>query len=86
MLMAEARLDVRLDHAYREKLEALASARGRPMSVVVRELIDAAYQQALQAERVASVRRMAGLALEAVPDPRTLADQLARTYDLPDLS
>ena len=76
---------MRLDHAHRKKLEILAAAEGRPMSVVVRELIDVAYQQRLRAERFHAACQIADLTLEAVPDPRTLAGQLARVYDLPDL-
>jgi len=43
--MAESRLYVRLNNDHRKKLEALAAAQGRPISAIVRELIDAAYQQ-----------------------------------------
>ena len=84
--MITGRLEVRLDHDHRKKLAALAAAQSRSISVIVRELIDAAYQQSLQGDRRQAVRRIADLTLEAPPGPRTLADQLARAYDLPDLS
>ena len=83
--MDGTRLEVRLDRDHRKKLEALAAAQGRSISVVVRELIDAAYQHKLQGDRLQAARRIADLSLEPAPDPRTLADQIARAYELPDL-
>jgi hypothetical protein len=83
--MATERLDVRLDHEHRRRLEAVAAARGVPLSIVVREMIDRAYEEIQREERLRAAKIIGALAVEVVPDPETLAKQIASTYDLPDL-
>ncbi len=83
--MATERLEVRLDRERRRKLSELATARGAPISAVVRGMIDQAYEEALRASRVRAAQELARLAVEDVPDPETLSRQLEGTYESADL-
>ena len=47
--MTTERLDVRLDQERRRKLQQLAAEQGAHVSVIVRGLIDRAYEETLQA-------------------------------------
>ncbi|MBI3186146.1 MAG: hypothetical protein HYZ28_28755 [Myxococcales bacterium] len=49
-------------------------------------MIDATYQREIQSARARAAERLAHLAVEAVPDPEELSEQLDGTYGLPDLS
>ena len=79
--MVGQRLEVRLDEERRRRLSELAALRGTPVSDVVRNMIDASYEEVLRERRQAAVRRIAQLEVEDVPDPETLSKQLAQTYD-----
>jgi uncharacterized protein (DUF1778 family) len=83
--MLADRLEVRLDPDRRRKLAAVAEVRGAPVSAVVRELIDEAYEAIRQAERLRAAQEIGQMQLEDVPDPETLSRQLDRTYELTDL-
>ena len=83
--MVAERLEVRLDAEYRRKLGAVAAARGARISAVVRELIDRAYDEIQRADRMRAALALGSLEIEDVPDPDTLREQLAATYDTPDL-
>ena len=51
----------------------------------VRELIDRAYEEVQRADRMRGALELGKLEIEDVPDPDTLREQLAATYDTPDL-
>jgi hypothetical protein len=84
MLLTE-RLEVRLDAERRRKLSEITAARGSPVSVVVRELIDQAYEEIDRATRLRAARELGQMEIEDVPDPEMLKRQLESTHDLPDL-
>ena len=79
--MTTERLDVRLDQERRRKLQELAAEQGAPVSDMVRQLIDRAYEDTLQARRRRAARELARLEIEDVPDPATLNLQLEGGYE-----
>lgn len=83
--MVASRLDVRLDADHRQKLEAIALARGTRISDAVRELIDQAYDEAQGAKRIRAALELRKFEIEDVPDPEILSEQLQATYDTLDL-
>ena len=84
--MVTDRLEVRLDPDHRRKLSELAAARRAPVSELVREMIDRAYEADLRERRLRAVRELAAMEIEDVPDPDELSRQLARKYDDADIS
>ena len=77
-----ARLDVRLDTERRRRLEELAAAKAKPISEVVRRLIDDAYEQGCLAERRRqAVERLIRLEVEDPPDAATLSRELEATHE-----
>jgi len=83
--MATERLEVRLNPEHRRKLSELAAAHGAPVSEVVRQIIDQAYEDALGRRRLRAAQELAHLEVEDVPDPKTLSRQLEGTYESTDL-
>lgn len=83
--MAVEHLEVRLDRERRRRLREVAAARGKPVSEIVRLMIDQAYEDILREERARAARELAALSIENVPEPGELKHQLEGTYDLPDL-
>lgn len=83
--MVAQRLEVQLDPERRRKLLELAEQRGVPVSEVVRQMIDQAYEEIDRARRVRAAQVIIQSEVEEVPDPETLSRQLASTHDLPDL-
>ena len=83
--MAKDRLDVRLDREHRERLDAIAASRHMPISAVIRGMIDETYEAVDRADRLRTVRELAGLNVEDVPDPETLSRQLGSAYAAPDI-
>ena len=79
--MTTERLEVRLDAEHRRKLDELAKARGRPVSAVIREAIDRAYDEIRLERRLQLVRDIGELNIEDVPDPETLSKQLDEAHD-----
>jgi len=79
--MTTKRLEVRIDSELRRKLDELAKAEGSPVSVLVREMIETAYEEALLTRRLEAVRRIAESELEDVPDMETLRRQLDEAHD-----
>jgi hypothetical protein len=84
--VASARLDVRLDQERRRKLNALAAARQAPVSQVVRELIDLAYEDAQRRSRQQAAEALSRLEVTDVPDPQTLSRSLDAAHAVPDPS
>ncbi len=83
--MVTERLEVRLDAERRRKLKEIAEQRGAPVSEVVRQLIDQAYQDIDRAMRMRAAQALIALEIEDVPDPETLNRQSESTYGIPDL-
>lgn len=83
--MVGPRLEVRLDTEHQRRLEVVLEERRVAVSELVRQLIDAAYEEIALARRLEAVRQIAAMGIEDVPDPEELSRQLARTYDIPDL-
>lgn len=83
--MVTERLEVRLDAEHRRRLADIAAARRAPVSTIVREMIDQAYEEILHADRLCAAEELARLAAEDVPDPATLRRQIEDTYEQPDL-
>jgi hypothetical protein len=77
------RLEVRLDPERRRRLDVILAARQAPLSTVVRELIDQAYEAVCQERRGRAVEEMARLEIEDLPDPDELNRQLDAMYDWP---
>lgn len=82
--MGSVRLDVRLDGERRRKLKALAVARAVPVSQVVRELIDLAYEDVQQQARQRAAKALCELEISDVPDPQDLGRGLDAADAIPD--
>ncbi len=76
-----ARLDVRLDTEHRRRLEELAAVRAKPISDVVRRLIDDAYEDVLRDRRRQAVERLIRLEVEDPPDAATLSRELEAAHE-----
>ena len=76
-----ARLDVRLDTERRRRLEELAAAKAKPISEMVRGLIDDAYEDVLRQRRRQAVERLIRLEVEDPPDAATLSRELEATHE-----
>ncbi len=66
------RLEVRLDPERRSHLEEIARERGAPISEVVRQLIDDAYEEIDRARRKRAVEIMKSMNLDVPDDPQEL--------------
>ena len=66
------RLEVRLDPERRSRLEELAREKGAPISEVVRQLIDDAYEEIDRARRRRAVEIMKSLSLPVPEDPQDI--------------
>lgn len=84
--MVADRLEVRLDRERRRKLAAIAAARRAPVSDLVRELIDCAYEETTRAERLRAAEELGQMEVEDVPDPDTLSRQLESAHEPAPLS
>ena len=76
------RLGIRLNDEHRRRLDALAQEEGVAISEVVRNMIDAAYEDMLRTRRQQAVERLIGLNLEDPPDPDTISRELEATHAL----
>lgn len=81
--MATSRVEIRLDAQRRRKLDELSEARGVAVSTLVRDLIDAAYEDRDRTRRLEAVKRLISLNGEDMPDPATLKQQILSKYDDP---
>lgn len=75
------RLEVRLDPEYRRRLDVIMEERKQPVSTIVREMIDRTYEEVCRKRREEAAERICRMEIEDVPDPETLREQLARTYE-----
>ena len=75
------RLDVRMDAEQRRRLEEIGTARGAPISEVVRALIDDAYDGVIQERRRRAAERLIGLQVADPPDASTLSRELEAAHE-----
>jgi hypothetical protein len=83
--MLAERLEVRLDPERRRRLTEIVSLRGEPISDVIRDLIDKAYDEIDRAKRMRAAEELGRMEIEDVPEPDVLARQLDGSIELPDL-
>ncbi len=76
-----SRLDVRLDPSRRQRLEELARERGVPISVLIRNLIDDAYDGVVLERRRRAVKRLVDLEVEKPPDPGMLSREMEESHE-----
>ncbi len=79
--MALERLDVRLDHDRRRKLQEMAAEQKTSVSETIRRLIDNAYDDALGGRRKLAAQALGRLAIEDVPGPAILGHQLESAHE-----
>ena len=79
------RLDIRLDHDHRARLDAVAKDAGLSVSEAVRNMIDQAYEDVLRKERQSAFQRLTSLQVETPPDPEELSRELEETHAPGDL-
>ncbi|MBI4338391.1 MAG: hypothetical protein HY680_00390 [Chloroflexi bacterium] len=79
--MTTERLDIRLDHERRRKLQELAAEQGFPVSETVRRLIDRAYEDILRGRRKRAAEALRQLEIEDVPSPATVSRQLESAHE-----
>ena len=79
--MALERLDVRLDHDRRRKLQEMAAEHNASVSEMVRRLIDNAYDDALRGRRILAAQELGRMAIEDVPGPAILGHQLESAHE-----
>ncbi len=74
------RLDIRLDHDCRARLDAVVQDSGLSASEIIRSLIDQAYEDVLEKERQNSFQRLISLNIETPPDPAELSRELEEAH------
>ncbi len=74
------RLEVRLDPEHRLRLEEIAREKGAPISEVVRELIDDAYEQLDRSRRLKAAESLASYAVDVPEDPQELSRILSDAH------
>ena len=76
-----SRLDVRLDPERRQRLDEMARDRGVPISDVIRNLIDEAYESVLRERRRKAVDHLISLGVEDPPDPQAMSRELEEAHE-----
>ena len=74
------RLDIRLDHDCRARLDAVVEDTGLSASEIIRNLIDQAYEDVLKKERQNAFERLISLNIETPPDPAELSRELEEAH------
>ncbi len=82
--METTRLDVRLDDERRRKLREMAARQGVPVSRVVRNLIDQAYEDEQNEARRQAAEELCRLEVGESPDPRDLHRVLDEAHAVAD--
>jgi len=84
--MINERLDIRLDSERRRRLAVIAASQDVSVSQAVRLMIDCAYEQSSQADRLRAAQELAQFEIDDVPDPAALGLLLDETYAASPLS
>ena len=79
------RLDIRLDHDCRVRLDAVVEDSGLSASEIIRNMIDQAYEDVLKKERQNAFERLISLNIETPPDPAELSRELEDAHSPGDL-
>ena len=79
------RLDIRLDHDCRARLDAVVEDSGLSASEIIRNIIDQAYEDVLKKERQNAFARLISLNIETPPDPTELSRELEDAHSPGDL-
>ena len=79
------RLDIRLDHDCRARLDAVAKDVGLSISAAVRNMIYQACEDVLRKERQSAFQRLTSLQVETPPDPDELSRELEEAHAPGDL-
>ena len=74
------RLDIRLDHDCRARLDAVVQDTGLSASEIIRSPIDQAYEDVLRKERQNAFQRLVSLNIETPPDPAELSRELEKAH------
>ena len=82
--MDTIRLDVRLDDERRRKLREMAARQHVPVSRVVRDLIDRAYEDEQNEARRRAAEELCGLEVAENPDPEALQRMLDEAHAVAD--
>ena len=76
------RLAVRLDTERRSHLEEIARERGAPISEVIRQLIDDAYEEIDRARRRRAVEIMKSMSFDVPDDPQDIRRIIREARDI----
>jgi len=79
--MQRERLDVRLAPDEADRLRKVALARGKTVSDVIRDLIDAAYEEIARARRIRAAEEIAAMEYFDVGAPEKLKAEILTMYD-----
>ena len=79
------RLDIRLDHDCKARLDAVVETSGLSASEIVRNMIDQAYEGVLKKQRQSAFERLISLNIETPPDPDELSRELEEAHAPGDL-
>jgi len=79
--MQRERLDVRLTPDEADRLRKIALARGKTVSDVIRDLIDAAYEEIARARRIRAAEEIAAMEYFDVGAPEKLKAEILTMYD-----
>ena len=74
------RLDIRLDHDCRARLDAVVQESGLSASEIIRNLINQAFEDVIKKERQNAFQRLISLNIETPPDPAELSRELEETH------
>lgn len=79
--MQRERLDVRLAPDEADRLRKVAMARGKTVSDVIRDLIDAAYEEIDRARRIRAARELGSMEYYDVGTPEEVRAEILTKYD-----
>jgi metal-responsive CopG/Arc/MetJ family transcriptional regulator len=74
------RLDIRLDHDCRARLDAVVQESGLSASEIIRNLINQAFEDVIKKERQNAFQRLISLNIETPPDPAELSRELEEAH------
>lgn len=77
-----SRFEVRMNTECREKLDELAESRGVSAADIVRQLIDAAYEEVIRQRRLQAAEELIAMEVEDPPDPEELSRILDSAHDV----
>jgi uncharacterized protein (DUF1778 family) len=79
--MQRERLDVRLAPDEADRLRKVAMARGKTVSDVIRDLIDAAYEEVARARRIRAAEELAAMEVFDFDTVEEINGEIEASYD-----